>query len=87
MAEPKKMVLKKGKEEKITSKKELPKVNRMEKAKKFLRGVKSELKKVHWPDRKQLVAYTGVTLVTVLIIASILWIFDSLLSWLLGLFF
>jgi len=43
----------------------------------------SEMKKVHWPNRTQLIGYTGVVLFTVAIVALIIWLFDSGLSWLL----
>ena len=43
----------------------------------YFRGVLSELKKVHWPDRKQLVTYTGVVFVAVAIMSIMLWIVDS----------
>lgn len=49
----------------------------------YFSNVYSELKKVHWPGRKQLVAYTGVVLVTVALMALLLWLFDSGLSFLL----
>lgn len=51
---------------------------------KFLRGAWAELKKVHWPNRQELVTYTIVVLVSVLIVAALLWIFDSAFSFLLG---
>lgn len=50
----------------------------------FLREVLSEMKKVHWPDRRELISYTWIVLSTVLIIAVILWLFDSGFSFLLG---
>lgn len=50
---------------------------RMQETKDYLRGVWSELKKVHWPDRKQLITYTAVVLVTVAIVSLMLWIVDS----------
>mgnify|MGYP000864366695 FL=1 len=53
---------------------------RWEKAKQYFISVYNELKKVHWPDRQQLVAYTGVVLVAVTIVALIIWVFDSGLS-------
>jgi len=46
----------------------------------FLREVKTELKKVTWPSRKDTVAGTGVVLVAVFIIALFLGIVDSGLS-------
>ncbi|OCL27851.1 preprotein translocase subunit SecE [Orenia metallireducens] len=36
---------------------------------KFFREVKAELKKVNWPNRKELVSYTMVVIVTVLLVA------------------
>ncbi|MBP8819653.1 MAG: preprotein translocase subunit SecE [Syntrophomonadaceae bacterium] len=55
---------------------------RWEKTKQYFISVYNELKKVHWPDRRQLVAYTGVVLVAVTIVALIIWVFDSGLSFL-----
>lgn len=43
----------------------------------YILGVYSELKKVHWPNRRQLMAYTGVVLAAVAIVAAIIWLFDS----------
>lgn len=51
-----------------------------EKAAEYFRGVWSELKKVHWPNRQQLLTYTGVVLVSVAIVAFLIWIVDSGLS-------
>ena len=59
-------------------------------AKNFFRSVWAELKNVHWPTKKQVLVYTGVVLVTILIVMVVLWVFDTLLSFgiqgLLGLF-
>ncbi|MDD4776368.1 MAG: preprotein translocase subunit SecE [Syntrophomonas sp.] len=59
-----------------------------ESARTYFNGVYHELKKVHWPSRVQLMAYTGVVLLSVAIIALILWVFDSglsfVLNWLTG---
>ncbi len=49
-------------------------------AKQFLREVKTELKKVTWPSRKDTLSGTAVVLVAVFIIASFLGIVDSGLS-------
>ena len=46
----------------------------------YFRGVWSELKKVHWPNRQQLLTYTGVVFVSVAIVAFLIWIVDSGLS-------
>jgi preprotein translocase subunit SecE len=54
----------------------------------FFRGVWSELKKVHWPDRKQLITYTGVVVVFVLAVSlavsALDWVFSSLIRLVLG---
>ena len=55
---------------------------KIEGAKQFLREVKTELKKVTWPSRKDALAGTGVVLVTVFIVAIFLGIIDSVLSFL-----
>ena len=47
---------------------------------KYLRGVQSELKKVHWPTRKEVVTYTAVVLASVVAVAAVIWVVDSLLS-------
>jgi preprotein translocase subunit SecE len=44
------------------------------------REVWYELKKVHWPTRQQLLVYTGVVLVSVGIVALLIWIVDSSLT-------
>lgn len=51
--------------------------------KQYFNGVYSEMKKVHWPGRIQLVGYTGVVLLSVAFIGLIIWLFDSGLSFLL----
>lgn len=61
------------------------KVNRLEQARQFFRSVYSELKKVHWPARREVLIYTGVVLTAVTFVGVLIWIFDSVLSWLLRL--
>lgn len=46
----------------------------------YFRSVYNELKKVHWPTRTQLIGYTGVVLVSVAVMALIIWLFDWGLS-------
>jgi preprotein translocase subunit SecE len=53
---------------------------KFEGAKQFLREVKTELKKVTWPSRRDALAGTAVVLVAVFIIALFLGIVDSGLS-------
>ncbi|MDR3270937.1 MAG: preprotein translocase subunit SecE, partial [Peptococcaceae bacterium] len=50
----------------------------------YFRGVWSELKKVYWPTRKQLITYTIVVFVAVVIVAALLGIVDKILAFLLG---
>lgn len=61
-------------------------VNRLDRSRKYFRGVYSELKKVHWPTRKEVITYTAVVVVAVIIVALMIWVFDSLLSKVLQLF-
>jgi preprotein translocase subunit SecE len=42
----------------------------------YLREVISELRKVIWPTRKQLVTYTGVVLVFVVFMVALVWVLD-----------
>ena len=46
----------------------------------FASGVKVEMKKVHWPTRRETMVYTGVVLSTVTVIAVLIWVLDSILS-------
>ncbi len=82
-----------GKDKKEAPKKEparsnLPvkkeRVNYLEKGQKFVRGTLNELKKVHWPNRKEVTIYTAVVLVAVALVAVLIWVFDSALSVVLG---
>ena len=45
---------------------------------KFFKEVKSELKKVVWPSRKQVVNNTLIVIAAVLIIGIIIWVFDAI---------
>ncbi|MDX9871797.1 MAG: preprotein translocase subunit SecE [Clostridia bacterium] len=57
-------------------------------AKRLYRGVISELKKVHWPNRKEITSYTVIVLVSVVLVGAIIWVFDSgvgyLMSFIIG---
>jgi len=79
----------KGETGKESSKKIVPKkqvvvkkeaVNRVEQVKKYFRGVYNELKKVHWPTRREVLTYTGVVVVAVIFVAALIWIFDLIMS-------
>jgi len=47
---------------------------------KFLREVKGEFKKVSWPNKKELQAYTGVVFITVAVMVAVIWAMDAVLS-------
>lgn len=53
---------------------------------KFLRETKSEFKKVTWPTRREMVAYTAVVLFTVLLMSTIIWGIDAVLNFIIRLF-
>jgi preprotein translocase subunit SecE len=55
------------------------KSSRKSRVKAFFKGVLSELKKVHWPTKQELIRYTGVVIVTVLLMALAISFFDWLL--------
>ena len=46
----------------------------------FLKEAREEFRKVTWPDKDEVTSFTGVVLVTVVIIAVFLWIADSTLN-------
>jgi preprotein translocase subunit SecE len=45
----------------------------------FLREVRGELRKVAWPNRKEIVSYTIVVLVTTLVLTAIVWGMDEVI--------
>jgi len=53
--------------------------------KNYFKGVKSELKKVNWPTRKELANYTIVVLVTVGVMTIVIWGLDLVFENLVGL--
>jgi len=85
------IVLSKDKKEVVkkepSAKKDLPvkkdQVNRIEQVQKFLRSTFNELKKVHWPNRREIIIYTSVVLVAVVAVGVLIWLFDSALSFVL----
>jgi len=56
------------------------KPKRIEQTKSFFRGVRNELKKVHWPNRRETMIYTSVVLVSVVFVAVLIWVFDIILG-------
>ncbi|MDO4710497.1 MAG: preprotein translocase subunit SecE [Peptostreptococcaceae bacterium] len=51
---------------------------------KFLREVRAELKKVHWPTKKELLDYTVTVLATVVILSVLIFAIDGLVVAALG---
>ena len=45
---------------------------------KWLKEMKSELKKVQWPSKKQTINNTVIVIICVLIVGAFIWIFDAL---------
>jgi preprotein translocase subunit SecE len=43
----------------------------------FIREVRTELNKVSWPTNKELVSYTGVVGLAVIIVCALIWICDT----------
>jgi len=53
--------------------------------KNYFKGVRSELKKVNWPTRKELTNYTIVVLATVFVMTVVIWGLDLVFESLVGL--
>lgn len=66
--------------EKTSAKKEKAKPDWVNELRSYLRGVVSEVKKVHWLGTREVVIYTIVVFVAVLFVGSLIWLFDSLLT-------
>lgn len=45
--------------------------------KEYFKGVKTEMKKVVWPTRKELGSYTGVVILTSVLLSLAIWAIDS----------
>ncbi|MFR0902438.1 MAG: preprotein translocase subunit SecE [Anaerovoracaceae bacterium] len=43
----------------------------------FLKGVKTEMKKVVWPTKKEMVSYTAVVIMTCAVFALGFWLIDT----------
>lgn len=43
----------------------------------FLKEVRTELNKVSWPTKKELVSYTGVVGLAVVIVCTLIWVCDT----------
>ena len=69
----------------MTEKQPEKKVGFFERTKRSSRASLNELKKVHWPTKQELITYTEVVLVTVVIIAAMIWVVDSIVGKVFGL--
>ncbi|HZK26149.1 MAG TPA: preprotein translocase subunit SecE [Thermoclostridium sp.] len=54
---------------------------------KFVKEIRSELKKVIWPTKSQLLSYTLTVVFVCLLVGGIVWIFDALFGFLYTLIF
>jgi len=48
--------------------------------KKFLTEVVAEMKKVSWSTKKELVNYTGVVAVAVVVVCALIWVCDTIFA-------
>jgi len=78
MAEDKKVKTAAKPDAKIVGKDGKEKVKFTVKIKKFWRDYKSELKKIVWPTRAQVIQNTGVVLVAIVFIAAVVGVLDLL---------
>ena len=46
----------------------------------FIKEVRAELKKVSWPTNKELVSYTGVVGLAVVIVCALIWVCDTVFA-------
>lgn len=52
---------------------------------KFIRGVRSEMRKVSWPNRQELITYTIVVIATIIIVMAFTSLVDVIVTWVLNL--
>lgn len=52
----------------------------MQRTKRYSKASINELKKVHWPNKKELITYTGVVLASVAVVSAMIWVVDSLIA-------
>ncbi len=49
----------------------------LKRLKRFFHDIRIELKKVNWPNRRELATFTGIVLVVILVIGAFFWVLDS----------
>jgi len=52
---------------------------------KFIKDVRAEMRKVTWPNKKELTSYTAVVFVSVVLAAVLIWVVDIAFGQVLGL--
>lgn len=52
----------------------------MRKFKEYLNGVKKELKKVRWPNKKEMIKYSGATLMLIIVFAVFFSLTDFIIA-------
>jgi len=67
-----------AKEEKAKKAEKKSKPSLIARIAKWLRELRSELKKVQWPSKKQTINNTVIVIVCVLIVGACIWTFDAL---------
>ena len=53
------------------------KTKRLTRLKEYFKGIRSEVKKVVWPTKKETYRYTGVVIITCALFAFFFWILDT----------
>lgn len=56
----------------------------MDKMKKSYRGIINEMKKVHWPSKRELVVYTLVVVTSVFVVGIMIWLVDLGISFIMN---
>lgn len=51
----------------------------------YLRGVKAEVKKVNWPNKRELINHTAVVVALCTVVGVVIWLFDTIVRSLLSL--
>ena len=47
---------------------------------KFIEEVRNEMRKVSWPNKKELTSYTGVVGLAVVIVCALIWVCDTVFA-------
>ena len=58
----------------------------MKKIIKFFKGVKKEISRVRWPNKKEMIKYSVATIVFIVFFCAFFYSFDAITAWLIELF-